>query len=78
MIRTQIYLTEQEVKKLKTTSAQTGKKQSALIRQAIDNFLASISPSNKLSRLRQAKGIWEDRSDEFHGELRKQLHHRSP
>ena len=40
MVRTQIYLTAEEHKALKTMSAGTGKKQSELIREAIDDYLA--------------------------------------
>ena len=73
MIRTQIYLTDYEVKQLKATSNRTGKKQSSLIREAIDYFLSSFSHQNKLAQLRKAKGIWQDSHDDFHLELRKEL-----
>lgn len=40
MIRTQIYLTLEKVKRLKQLSKQTGKSKSELIRGSIDRYLA--------------------------------------
>jgi len=47
MQRTQIHLSEQ----------------SALIREAIDTFLHQQQPQGRLARLRQARGLWAERSD---------------
>jgi len=63
MIRTQIYLTREEQKGLKTLAALSGKKQSALIREALDNFLSSEDRSKRSLLLQKGKGLWERRSD---------------
>ena len=41
----------------------SGKKQSEVIREAIDEYLGKVGPLDKLSRIRKAKGIWKDRED---------------
>jgi metal-responsive CopG/Arc/MetJ family transcriptional regulator len=63
MVRTQIYITEEEQKKLRTLSRQSGRKRSELIRNAIDDFLARISAAPKRDALRGCRGMWKDRED---------------
>ncbi len=63
MIRTQIYLTEDEKKGLELASAKQGKSQSDLIRQAIDDLLAKITTSDKTSSIDSIAGIWKDNDD---------------
>lgn len=63
MVRTQIYLTENEKKVLATLAEETGKSQSALIREAIDRFIDEVEKESRLERLRQARGLWKDRED---------------
>ncbi len=63
MIRTQIYLTPKEQKGLKTMAAVSGKKQSVLIREAIDGFLSSEDPNKRRLLLQKGKGLWEKRCD---------------
>ena len=64
MVRTQIYLTETQQKALRRLALRARKKQSELIRQAIDQYLAQPDPQEeRLSRLRQACGMWEHRDD---------------
>jgi Arc/MetJ-type ribon-helix-helix transcriptional regulator len=41
----------------------SGKKQSEVIREAIDEFLGKMGPQDKLSKVRKAKGIWKNRKD---------------
>ena len=63
MVRTQIYLTEDEREVLKAMAADTGKKQSELIRDAIDQMIEGYQ-SNRQHRIRaRAKGIWKGRAD---------------
>jgi hypothetical protein len=63
MVRTQIYLTDDEHRELKSLSGQLGKKQSELIRQAVDGYLASRLPAKRLDLLSRGRGLWKDRSD---------------
>ncbi|MDA0345855.1 MAG: ribbon-helix-helix domain-containing protein [Verrucomicrobia bacterium] len=63
MIRTQIYLTKDEHQGVTQLAKASGKKQSEVIREAIDEFLGKIGPQDKLSRVRKAKGIWKNRKD---------------
>ncbi len=64
MVRTQIYLTEAQQKALRRLALRARKKQSELIRQAIDQYLAQPTPQeDRLSRMRQACGMWEHRDD---------------
>lgn len=63
MIRTQIYLTEQEQVALKMLTRQTGKSQSELIREAVDRLVAQHDSRSRLERLRAARGMWKDRAD---------------
>ena len=63
MVRTQIYLTEAQQKALRQLAVRERKKQSELIRQAIDQFLAQSTVQDRLSLLRQGRGLWKDRQD---------------
>jgi hypothetical protein len=77
--RTQIYLTQKEQKSLKILAALSGKKQSALIREAIDIFLESEKKDKHTSLLQKGKGLWKDRGDlpDFQA-LRQELEERLP
>ncbi len=63
MVRTQIYLTEKERLGLKRVSEVTGKKQSELIREAVDRLLDSVEGRRRDAVLQEAAGLWRDRSD---------------
>ena len=63
MIRSQIYLTEDERNSLKLISKETGRTQSDLIREAIDSLISKINKKNNNKKRREAFGIWKDRSD---------------
>jgi len=63
MVRTQIYLTEEEQTALRSLSRKTGLSQSELIRQAIDSFLGEKNELDRSALLSQARGLWKDRSD---------------
>ena len=63
MVRTQIYLTEQERSGLTALAEASGKKQSELIREAVDRFLAQFSISQRQAAIDRAAGIWKDRKD---------------
>ncbi len=63
MVRTQIYLTQEEHKALKDMAAQTGRKQSELIREAVDRFVAEGAADRRHEALEAACGIWKERTD---------------
>jgi len=73
LIRTQIYLTSEEKKALKALSHRTGKKQSELIREAVDEYLVKRHQSSRQQVLNDVAGLWRDRDDlpDFN-ELRKE------
>ncbi len=63
MVRTQIYLTEEERTGLGALVEATGKKQAELIREAIDRLLETVSDRRRASVLNSAAGMWRDRTD---------------
>ena len=63
MIRTQIYLTEQQRNELATIAKSFGKKQSELIREAIDRLIEQTGKNHRELVLREVAGIWKDRTD---------------
>jgi len=63
MVRTQIYLTEQERKALHLISEETGRTQSDLIREAVDRLVQRYEGRDRLRLLRKGRGLWKDRED---------------
>lgn len=63
MVRTQIYLTERQRDKLAAIAKTAGRKQSELIREAVDHFINQKGRSTLEAVLREAAGIWKDRTD---------------
>lgn len=63
MIRTQIYLTEQEREALSALSLATGRAQSEIIREALDQFIIQGNPARRKAILARAAGMWKDRQD---------------
>ena len=61
MTRTQIYLTAAEAQGVARVAAETGRKHSEVIREAIDQYLLRLGPQDRLSRLREARGMWSGR-----------------
>jgi len=60
VIRTQIYLTDDEKRQLESVSAIKGISQSDLIRQAIDDLLSRTANADKSDILDSIAGIWKD------------------
>ena len=63
MVRTQIYLTARQRNELAAIAKTVGKKQSELIREAIDQLIDQAGTNRREKVLRQAAGIWKDRRD---------------
>lgn len=63
MVRTQLYLTKDERTALAALSAKSGKKQSELIREAIDDMVTRSSRARREAILAGAAGMWKDRDD---------------
>ena len=63
MVRTQVYLTERQRAELAVISEAVGKKQSELIREAVDRLIDQAGHSRREVVLREAAGIWKDRAD---------------
>jgi len=63
MNRTQIYLTVSEAQGVAKVAAASGRNQSEVIREAIDQYLKRFGPQDRLSRLRDACGMWQGRED---------------
>ncbi len=63
MIRTQVYLTDRQRSDLTLLSKNKGKKQSELIRDAIDCFIEQASQQHRRKIINEAAGIWKDRID---------------
>lgn len=63
MVRSQIYLTEEERSSLKSISKKTGRTQSDLIREAIDTLISKINNNDNSQKRQEAFGLWKDRND---------------
>jgi predicted DNA-binding protein len=72
MHRTQVYLTEDQERGLKRLAAGSGRKQSELIREAIEGYLAERQPKDWKEALEAVRGMWADRDDldELYADLR--------
>jgi Arc/MetJ-type ribon-helix-helix transcriptional regulator len=63
MVRTQIYLTERQRDELAAIAKTVGKKQSELIREAVDRLIDQSGRSRREAVLCEAAGIWRGRKD---------------
>jgi hypothetical protein len=72
MVRTQIYLTDEQQRALERLAAITGRRKSDLIRRALDRYLAEHRPKDWKDALEAVRGMWADRDDldEFVSNLR--------
>ncbi|WP_411728630.1 CopG family transcriptional regulator [Methyloglobulus sp.] len=60
MQRTQIYLTDEEQVAIRQISIRSGTSQSALIRKAIDQYIAQNTPSTNANKRMNVFGLWQD------------------
>ena len=63
MVRTQIYLTEDQRAEIAEIANRSGRRQSEVIREALDRFLEQRGRDRRRAVLREAAGIWRNRSD---------------
>ncbi len=63
MVRTQVYLTKRERDELAALAKATGKKQSELIREAVDLLISQSVSERRKTALSRAAGMWEGRDD---------------
>lgn len=63
MVRIQVHLTEKQRQALAALARSTGKKQSALIREAVDRLIDQFGRSRREEFLHNAAGMWKDRDD---------------
>ena len=63
MQRTQIYLTDKEMKAVRAIARRLGKTQSEVIRTALDRFVEHETETGRIDLLRSGRGLWEDRRD---------------
>ncbi len=79
MERTQIYLTREQKKALKTIAAQKHAPLAEVVREAVELYISKQKPS-ATERIGRARGLWKDRKDldavSYETELRKELNKR--
>lgn len=63
MIRTQVYLTDEERTALKALAQSSGRSQAELIREAVDRLIAESGSARRGSVLAGAAGMWRHRTD---------------
>ena len=63
MTRTQVYLTEEQRVRLREQAARSGRPQSDLIREALDDYLRRHAQERRKEVLDEAAGIWAERDD---------------
>ena len=63
MVRTQIYLTEEEKAGVEAVAASRGISQSDVIRLAVDDLLAGQGVKDKTALIDRIAGVWAGRED---------------
>ncbi len=63
MKRTQIYLTKEEQLELESLSEVKDCSKSALIREAVDEYIIKHSEAHRKKVFERAAGMWKDRDD---------------
>jgi hypothetical protein len=63
MVRTQVYLTKKERSDLAALARMTGRKQSELIREAVDLLVSRAGGKRRDAVLSACAGMWKNRTD---------------
>lgn len=63
MFRTQVYLTQKERRELAALAVKTGRKQSVLIREAVDRLIEHSAAGRRQAALDRVAGMWRGRKD---------------
>jgi hypothetical protein len=58
-----LHLTEQEQTALETMAQRLGKTPDEIVYDAVKQLIAQFQAEDRLSLLRQARGMWKDRTD---------------
>jgi len=58
-----LHLTEQEQTALEAIAQHMGKTSDELVHDAVKQLIAQFQSEDRLSSLRQARGMWKDRTD---------------
>lgn len=59
----ELHLTEQEQTALETIAQRMGKTPDEVVHDAVKLLIAQFQAEDRLSLLRQARGLWKDRTD---------------
>jgi lipase chaperone LimK len=76
MVKTQIYITEDEQRYLDELSSKSGLGKDDLIRNAIDNLIARSVAAPRLDTLRRCRGMWQERAESDFREIRHEVEKR--
>lgn len=63
MTVTQVTLTDSQAKAVQALSQSKGRTEDEILHDAIEQFLARHTVENRLTAMRQARGIWQGRQD---------------
>ena len=63
MVRTQIYLTDEQKRRLQRLASASGQKRSEIIREAIDAYLARQERTGWQQAFETLRGMWAGRDD---------------
>jgi metal-responsive CopG/Arc/MetJ family transcriptional regulator len=71
MKRTQIYISEEMQEKLDVLSRTEGSSRSEIIREAVTEYIARKSESEKQKKLKSGAGLWENKDEKEVPDLKK-------
>ena len=63
MVRTQVYLTEEERAALNQFSVRSGMRQSDILRQALNAYISKSEHRQRQKTLERVAGLWKKRKD---------------